>query len=80
MMNYSVARWEPLENGRYAARSYEVGVYTEFDSDTPISTWKNPITGENREVFWFVSGPVNITLGPDGIETGENAIANLFLA
>ena len=73
MMNYSVSRWEPREDGRFAGKNYEVGVYTEFDTDTPITSWVNPITGEEREVWEFVAGPFNVVIGPDGIETGPGA-------
>ena len=39
MMNYTVTRWQPMGDGRFQGRHYEVGVYTEFDSDTPITHW-----------------------------------------
>ncbi len=74
MMNYTVTRWQPTADGRFEGRHYEVGVYTEFDSDTPITRWVNPITGEEREVWQFAAGPLQITIGPDGAETGEHAV------
>lgn len=73
MMNYSVARWEPTADGKFAGKNYEVGVYTNFDSDEPITEWLNPITGETREVWQFIGGPIKVMIGPDGVETGAGA-------
>ena len=73
LLNYNIVRWRPAENGRYIGQSFEAGVVTDFDSDNALSSWRNPITGETREVWHFLGGPLEITLGPDGIETGENA-------
>ena len=73
LLNYNIVRWRPGENGRYIGRSFESGVVADFDSDDPLTSWRNPVTGETREVWHFLGGPVEITLGPDGIETDENA-------
>jgi hypothetical protein len=73
LLNYNVVRWRPGENGRYIGQSFESGVVAGFDSDTALTTWRNPVTDEDREVWHFVGGPLEVTLGPDGIETGENA-------
>ena len=33
----------------------------------------NPITGETREVWPFIGGPLNVRIGADGVETGPEA-------
>jgi hypothetical protein len=73
MQNLAAASWRPLPNGHYAAELREVGVYTEFDGDDIVDTWLNPVTGEQRDVWQFASGPLEIEIGPDGIVTGAEA-------
>lgn len=73
MQNLAAAIWRPLANGHYAAQLREVGVYTRFDSDEVLDTWVNPVTGDERVVWQFASGPLDIEIGPDGIETGPEA-------
>ncbi len=73
MQNLAAASWKPLPNGHYAALLREVGVYTQFDQDNIVDTWLNPITGEQREVWQFASGPLEIEIGPEGIVTGAEA-------
>jgi len=73
MSNLNATKWRPLPNGNYAGTIYEVGVYTEFDTDRLLETWRNPVTGEEREVWEFVGGPISIELGPDGAITGPEA-------
>jgi mannose-6-phosphate isomerase-like protein (cupin superfamily) len=69
MANLNVTNWEPQANGNYKGKVHEVGVYTKFDTDELIDTWKNPVTGEEREVWQFVGGPLSVEIGPDGIVT-----------
>jgi hypothetical protein len=73
MQNLNVASWKPLPNGHFAGTVHEVGVYTKFDTDELIDVWENPVTGEKREVWQFVGGPLAVELGPDGIVTGPEA-------
>ncbi len=73
MQNLNVARWKPLPNGNFAGSVHEVGVYTKFDTDEIIEVWENPVTGEKREVWQFVGGPLSVEIGPDGIVTGPEA-------
>jgi hypothetical protein len=73
LLNYNIVRWQPAENGRYVGQSFESGVVTEFDTNKALTSWRNPVTGDTREVWHFISGPIKVTLGPDGVETDENA-------
>lgn len=73
LLNYNIVRWQPAANGRYVGQSFESGVVTEFDTDKALTTWRNPLTEETREVWHFLGGPIKVTLGPDGVETDENA-------
>jgi hypothetical protein len=66
MANLNITAWEPLPSGNYKGKVHEVGVYTKFDTDELIDTWKNPVTGEEREVWQFVGGPLSVEIGPDG--------------
>ena len=65
--NYIIDYWEPVERGTYKLRHYEVGYYTEFDTDTPINRWVNPYTNEELEVFHFALGPINREYSPDTV-------------
>jgi Protein of unknown function (DUF1838) len=67
MNNYILQRWAPGEDGAYELQHYEVGYYTEFDTDEPIETWENPITGEVIEIDPFILGPVSRYYTPEGI-------------
>ena len=67
MNNYILQKWTPGEDGAYDLQHYEVGYYTEFDTDEPIETWENPITGETIQIDPFVLGPVTRSYTPEGI-------------
>ena len=73
MNNLSIARWKPLANGNFLSTAAECGVYCRFDTDEVLDVWENPISGEQREVWDFLSGPMTVELGPDGIITGGAA-------
>jgi hypothetical protein len=73
MANLNATRWRPLPNGNFSGTVYEVGVYSKFDTDQLIETWRNPVTGEDREVWEFVGGPLSVEVGPDGSVTGPEA-------
>jgi len=73
MQNLNAARWKPLPNGHYAGTVYEVGVYTKFDTDEVVDTWRNPVTGEERKIWQFFGGPLSVEIGPEGIVTGPEA-------
>jgi hypothetical protein len=73
MNNLNVRVCEPLDEQTYAFTTYESGAYCRFDTDEVIDEWKNPITGETREVWPFVGGPLNVRIGADGVATGPEA-------
>lgn len=73
MSNLNVGKWRTLPNGNQAATIFESGVYTKFDSDEVLEVWENPITGEKREPWRFIGGPLSVEIGPDGVVTGEMA-------
>jgi hypothetical protein len=73
MQNLTVSSWRPLANGNYAGQVREVGVYTKFDTDELIDVWTNPVTGDRREVWQFIGGPLSVEIGPDGLVTGPEA-------
>ena len=68
MNNVIVQKWTPMEDpGYYELDHYEVAYYSEFDTETPIETWENPITGEVIDIPPFVLGPITRQYTPDGI-------------
>ena len=73
MNNLNVTLCRPLEDNQYAFKVFECGVYCKFDSDEVLESWENPITGEVREPWTFIGGPLNVRLGPDGVETPPEA-------
>ena len=74
MYNYTVTKWKPVSETQFEMQHYESGIYTEFGTDKVIyDVWKNPVTGEEREIWPFIGGPIPGLLGPDGMETGEGA-------
>jgi hypothetical protein len=73
MWNYTVTKWEPHSETSYRMRHYESGIYTKYNTEEVIDVWENPVTGEEREVWPFLAGPIKGELGPDGMVTGGNA-------
>ena len=74
MWNYTVTKWTPHSETSYRMRHYESGIYTKFNSEEVLDDyWDNPVTGERREVWPFLGGPIQGEIGPDGTVTGENA-------
>jgi hypothetical protein len=73
MNNLNVRVCKPLDEQTYGFTTYESGAYCRFDTDEPLERWKNPITGEIREVWPFVGGPLDVRIGADGVKTGPEA-------
>ncbi len=73
LWNYTVTRWEPISDRQFSMAHYESGIYTKFNTEEVLDVWENPVTGDKREVWPFLSGPIKGVLGPDGLETGEEA-------
>lgn len=67
--NINVSVWTPLPDGNFRSTTYETGVYCRFDTDEPLDTWVNPVTGATREVWSFLGGPFYTDVGPDGVRT-----------
>jgi hypothetical protein len=74
MWNYTVTKWEPVSDTEFTMQHYESGIYTKYNTEEVLDdVWENPVTGEQRKVWPFLSGPIKGTLGPDGLATGANA-------
>lgn len=73
LWNYTVTKWAPISETQYSMSHYESGIYTKFNTEEVMDVWDNPISGEQREVWPFLTGPIKGVLGPDGLETGPNA-------
>jgi hypothetical protein len=73
MNNLNVKVCEPLGDDTYAFTTYESGAYCKFDTDEVIDRWENPFTGETREVWPFIGGPLNVRMSADGVQTGPEA-------
>jgi hypothetical protein len=69
MNHLNVSEWTPLPGNLYQSKTFESGVYCKFNTDEPLDTWVNPITGEARKVWQFYGGPFTVTIGADGIVT-----------
>ena len=74
MQNLNATHWRPLSTGNFEGTMYEVGVYTEFDTDNVIESWANPVTGDKREVWDFRSGPQKLEMGANGLITHAAAM------
>jgi len=74
MNNLNIRHWFPQPDGGFKAKVFESGTYTKFDSDEPLDTWENPITGEKIKVWNFLAGPLNLTIDAGGgMSTGAEA-------
>ena len=73
MNNLNITKWKPLPNGNYGGTVFESGAYCKFDTDEVIDTWENPFTGEKRDVWPFIGGPLKVEVGADGAVTDETA-------
>lgn len=71
--NYTTTKWEPKSDRLFAMKHYEAGIYCTFDTMDVLEYWDNPFTGDRREVFHFITGPISGQLGPDGMVTGPEA-------
>jgi len=72
MNNYIVQKWVPAEDGHFEVEHYEVAYYAKFDTNEPIETWKNPLTGEVVELPHFVLGPVPRYYGPSNTDSEDS--------
>lgn len=58
MNNLLIDKWTPHEGNAYEMRKYEAGFYTEIDSYEPLTSFTNPVTGEELPIVNFRLGPV----------------------
>ena len=65
--NYSVSRWQRLDNGDYQFTLWEVGIHTDRATSEPLTTLLNPVTGDTVEVIPYAVGPLTATITPDGV-------------
>lgn len=64
MNNYIVQKWAPGEDSTFEVQHYEAAYYTKFDTNEPLDSWENPLTGELIKIPPFVLGPVDRFYGP----------------
>lgn len=69
MNHLSAGRWSPMAGDQYRSTLWECGYYCRFDTDEALDVWKNPVTGELLDVFHFLGGPFEVTIGADGVVT-----------
>ncbi len=67
--NINATQWTPLPDGTFRAKTFETGVYCKFDTDEPLDTWVNPVTGATRDVWQFLGGPFLTDVSADGMKT-----------
>ncbi len=65
MNNLLIDKWTPHENNEYEMRKYEAGFYTAIDSYEPLTSFTNPLTGEELPIVNFRLGPVPRRYTPD---------------
>lgn len=73
MNNLAIATYTKVSDTEYRTEGYEVGVYCKFDTDEVLDVWENPITGEKREVWEFVGGPLRGVITTGGYDSGTGA-------
>lgn len=67
MNNILVDYWEPKENNQHEMRKYEVGFYTQYDSQQPLEEFANPVTGKTTGIHHFRLGPVPRLYTTEGV-------------
>lgn len=65
--NIVVDYWSRTEEHQHEMRKFEVGYYTEYDSQKPIENFRNPLTGKTVAIHQFKLGPVPRVYTPDGV-------------
>lgn len=67
MNNILVDYWEPKGEDQHEMRKYEVGFYTRYDSQEPLESFANPVTGKTVAIHHFRLGPVPRLYTPTGV-------------
>ena len=73
MINYNVTQWSQEDDTTFKYRMYETAVYTPFDEWDTLETFKNPFTGDVVEPMTYLIGPIDVTVTPEGSDTGPEA-------
>jgi hypothetical protein len=67
MNNIVVDHWQRVDEHIFEMRKFEVGYYTEYDSQQAIETFLNPLTGKRVAIHQFKLGPVPRAYTSDGV-------------
>jgi hypothetical protein len=73
MINYNVTKWEQLDETTHTYRMYECALYTKFDEWEKLETFENQFTGDTVEPMTYLIGPIDVTVTPEGSDTGPEA-------
>lgn len=73
MINYNVTQWRQVDETTHTYRMYECALYTPFDEWDTLDTFKNPFTGDTVEPMTYLIGPIDVTVTPEGSDTGPEA-------
>lgn len=73
MINYNVTKWRRISDTEHAYTLYECALYTPFDEWGDLKTFKNPFTGDVIEPMNYVIGPIEVSVTPEGSNTGPEA-------
>lgn len=67
MNNILVDYWQPKGDDQHEMRKYEVGFYTQYDSQEPLEEFFNPVTRRTSAIHHFRLGPVPRLYTPTGV-------------
>lgn len=73
MINYNVTQWSRVSEAEHTYKMHECALYTPFDEFAVLKTFRNPLTGEDVEPMPYVIGPIEVSVTPDGSDTGPEA-------
>lgn len=74
---FGIGRTEPQADGSYRCLWREVGYYKDLATGKIMETWKNPMLGEQVEVYPINNDPVNAVLKPE-FTLGFNATKDQY--
>ena len=73
MINYNVTQWQKINDNKYTYRMHECALYTQFDKWSKLEVFDNPFTGDTVEPMTYLIGPIDVTVTPEGSDTGPEA-------
>ncbi len=65
--------WNPLDDGSYSQRSFDIGYFGDLDSKAPLNSLTNPITDETVSPFHFRYGGNEVIHTKESIENKEQS-------